>query len=144
MARKRSSGSTGLTDTQMRERNARIIELRLSGKTYEAIGKMPGIEMTASAVWKVVQAHYAAREAPTVDALRAIEADRLDRLTEAHWGNAINGEIDHSQMVLKLRELYARLYGLPAPTRTDVTTNGESLYKVYLPAPEGGWNPDDA
>ena len=53
--------------------------------------------------------------------LRDMEVARLDRLLAAHWGKATKGDVNATRMVLTIMDRRAKLLGLDAPQKLDVT-----------------------
>ena len=50
-----------------------------------------------------------------------MEAARLDRLLMDHWGKAIQGDVAATRTVLSIMDRRAKLLGLDAPQRIDLT-----------------------
>jgi DNA-binding CsgD family transcriptional regulator len=116
----KSTAGPGVITAQDREIAA--LELRRAGKTYRAIGAALGItEPGAHACVKRALARGAAelREA----AAEAIELDleRLDALLAGFWDRAEAGDEDAADRVLKILERRAKLLGLDAAARTELT-----------------------
>lgn len=57
----------------------------------------------------------------SADALRDLQDERLNRLMAGLWNSAAQGDVAAVDRVLKIMERQARLHGLDAPTRTEVT-----------------------
>lgn len=113
----------------VRERAAlnrlKAMELRRAGATYEEIGKVIGVSPSRACRYvHAVLAQLAASAMDEAEELRRIEEDRLDRLFRALWPLALDGDVKASLAILKLMERRARLRGLDAPTRSDVTSEG--------------------
>lgn len=56
--------------------------------------------------------------------LRALQDERLNRLLAGLWNSAATGDVAAVDRVLKIMERQARLHGLDAPTKTEVTGEG--------------------
>jgi hypothetical protein len=57
----------------------------------------------------------------SADALRDLQDERLNRLLAGLWNQAAQGDVSAVDRVLKIMERQARLHGLDAPTKTEVT-----------------------
>lgn len=98
------------------QRTKTAMELRAAGLTYRAIGEQLGVnEETARTT--VARAMMAAVREPT-QAVIATERARLEELHQALWDDALAGDLDATDRVLRLMERRAKLLGLDAPTRT--------------------------
>lgn len=102
-----------------RQRAARAVELRTSGKTYAAVATELGYA-DESGARKAVDRLLSRIEHEGATALRAIECARLDALTAAHWQAAIGGDIDASKVLLQVIDRRAKLLGLNSPTGVQV------------------------
>ena len=98
------------------------VELRMSGLEYREIGLRQGCaEKTA---WQRVQDGMKATlelTKPAADQLRAEHNHRLGRCLEALLPEAYRGDVQAIDRVVKVSERLARLNGLDAPTRSEVT-----------------------
>lgn len=105
-----------------RERERRAIELRRAGQTYDAIAVELGC--TRGAAFKVVQrvlVRLAAEAREDGEAVRAIELDRLDALHAIVWEKAAAGDLAAVDRALRIAERRAKLLGLDAPVRRELT-----------------------
>jgi hypothetical protein len=62
--------------------------------------------------------------AEAAEELRALQDERLNRMLAGLWNSAATGDVAAVDRVLKIMERQARLHGLDAPTRTEVTGEG--------------------
>jgi hypothetical protein len=98
------------------------LELRRSGLTYEEIGSRLGI--TRQGAHKHVKRaleQLAATTAEDASALRTLELLRLDRYLAGLDTSATNGDVGAVHAALKLAERRAKLLGLDAPTKQELT-----------------------
>ncbi|MEZ0053247.1 hypothetical protein ABIA30_004274 [Mycobacterium sp. MAA66] len=102
-----------------RQRAVQAIELRKTGATYRAIAAELGYS-DESGARKAVERLLSRVEHEGAAELRAIECERLDALTAAHWSAAIGGNTDASMIVLRVIDRRAKLLGLNAPQRVQV------------------------
>jgi hypothetical protein len=109
---------TPTPDTIDRERQ--VLELRRAGATFDDIAVRLGFA-NKSGAW---QAYKRALDRTLVDAgadeLRAIEADRLDRLQQRVWVLALGGDLPAVNVMLRIMERRARLLGLDAPVKQEL------------------------
>jgi hypothetical protein len=104
------------------ERKAAALELRKSGATFEQIAATLGcsISYAHKAVTKALDRMV--RE--PADALRKLELERLDSMLFGLWRRAKGGETGAVDRVIKLMERRARLLGLDAPERRELSGPG--------------------
>jgi orotate phosphoribosyltransferase-like protein len=129
MARK--DAKPGNTE-QIAERRVKAFELRKKGNNYREIAKELGV--TAPTILADVRAvlHELSKEQQKEAAdYKVLELDRLETLQVKMWELAINGDQGAVDRVLRIQERRAKLLGLDAPTKADVTSNGETL-KAYV------------
>jgi hypothetical protein len=111
------------------EKEAKIIELRRTGATWELIAKAVGYA-NASGAYKAYQKALNRIIEPKIEELRATEIDRLDRLQFAIWERAKDGEIKAIDAVLRILDRRTRILGLDAPSKIQaeiVTYDGNIL-----------------
>lgn len=93
-------------------RRARSVELALEGNlTYEQIADRVGYAHRGS-VSKAISRALKERTVEAVDALRAIELERLDRLQAAIWHQALDGDLAATVLAVRILDKRARLLGL--------------------------------
>jgi hypothetical protein len=118
--RPESSSSVRLIRGREREREA--LALRRRGMTFAAIGAELGF--TEQAAHRAVQralAKLAEESRKEAVHLRTLELARLDALLEGVWSKAISGDVPAVGAVLKISERRAKLCGLDAPVRQELT-----------------------
>lgn len=123
------------------ERQRRALEMRKAGKSYQAIAETLGYASTGGA-HKAVHSALTKTLSEPADAVRQLELARLDALLEALWPGATGAkaapweedgrpesevDVERVDRVLKIMERRAKLLGLDAPTKADVTSAGETL-----------------
>lgn len=108
------------------QRDARALQLFLAGASYRQIADAIGVK-SSSTVHNIVQREL--KEANERRKLLADEAfamyqERTERLFQAHWGLALQGDHKSAAICQRLLTAQSRLYGLdadstlPAPTPT--------------------------
>ena len=98
------------------------VRLRLQHMTLSEIGKRVGMHK-ASVLRAIAKEMEIEREEATGEreTLRAMEALRLDKLSEVLWPEAIGGDRSAIDRLLKIQAQRAALLGLNAPTRREVS-----------------------
>lgn len=109
---------------QALERQRQALELRKSGITYEAIAAQLGYRTAAGAHKAVSTALKRTLQEPADD-VRKIELERLDALLEDLWKKKDRPFV--VDRILRVMERRAKLLGLDAPTKTDLTSGGERV-----------------
>lgn len=102
------------------EKEKQALELRRAGVTYDVIAERVGFSDRTIARRYVMRALGRTLQEPADD-VRRIEVDRLDRLQRALWPAAMQGDDKAIGSVLKVMDRRAKLLGLDAPVRTNVT-----------------------
>ncbi len=92
-------------------RRLRCVELASQGLTYAEIASAVGYANKSSAR-KAVVAALAAREVDGVDMLRRLEVSRLDKLQLASWDQAMAGNPQAVDRVVRIINLRSKLLGL--------------------------------
>jgi uncharacterized protein (DUF2164 family) len=114
-------------------KHARALELKLSGMDYERITEELGYSNVNSAK-KAAQAALKRITDPIAEDVLWMELGRLDRLMEAHWEMATDGDIKATETVLKIMQRRAHLLGLDT-LNIDLTTKGGKIGgpMIYIP-----------
>lgn len=104
------------------DRDRQVMELARRGLTYEAIGQ--AVSLSETQAWRVVQRELtraAARLDEATDAVRRLEACRLDELQASISPSALSGDMRAIDRVLRIMERRARLLGLDMPSQSEVS-----------------------
>ena len=120
--------TTSARRTETAERKRQAVALRIAGATFEQIGERLGISKQA-AHGLVVKALEATNKqtAETAEQLRAIELQRLDALQAALWADAMRGDEQKVDRVLRVMQRRAALLGLDAPARQEIAQTIETV-----------------
>ncbi len=105
-----------------RDREVQALNLRKSGATYEQIGK--ALEITTQGAYKAIIRSLRKlneKNSEGADELRRLEVERLDRMLAAIWSQVISGNQGAIDRALRIGERRAKLIGLDAPTKQEVT-----------------------
>lgn len=106
---------------EQHDRDLHALELRRQGLTYREIAER--IDCAVPTAYKAVRRALAYGFTEPAEHVRQLETERLDKLQAVHWRNAIDGDTKSTEIVLRIMERRARLLGLDAPTRTNVTVS---------------------
>lgn len=110
------------------ERREKAVAMRIGGATYEQIGKHLGV--TKATVYRTILEalkQNAAQVAESAAELREIEAQRLDALQAALWSDAMKGDEQKVDRILRVMARRAALFGLDAPTKQEVVAKVETV-----------------
>lgn len=102
------------------ERQAQAIELRKAGVTFRAIADACGYKSVAGA-YTAVQSGIRKVLREPVEELVTLELARLDEMTLALWPGVKRSDVKAIEKMLAVMERRARLLGLDAPKRTEIT-----------------------
>jgi len=108
------------------ERQRQAVEMRKAGATFPMIAEKLGYASTGGAYKAVMTALKKTMQEPS-DAVRNLELERLDALLLALWKQARDGNQGAVDRVLRIMERRAKLLGLDAPTKADITSGGAPL-----------------
>jgi hypothetical protein len=101
------------------DKENKVLELRRSGETWERIALAVGYA-NASGAQKAYARVVSRVQRESVDEIRDLELDRLDRIQRAFWTPAIvERDKRAAEVVLKVMDRRAKLLGLEAPTRVQ-------------------------
>jgi len=112
------------SELKAKDRKLSALELRLSGETFNSIAEKLGYA-SMSGAYKAVQAALKKTLQQPADEVRKMEVERLDVLLSAMWPHRHKPE--YLDRILRVMERRAKLLGLDAAIKQDITTNGESL-----------------
>lgn len=93
----------------------------MAGLPYEKIGEE--LEISASAAWNLVNRTISETRNFAVDQLRLVENARLDRATTAIWNKVLEGDLKAIDSYLKIADRRARMNGLDAPTKVQMSVS---------------------
>lgn len=102
------------------EKQKKALDLRKAGATYGAIAKQLGYANDSGAE-HAVKAALKATVQDAADSVRELELERLDALLLNMWSQVQKGNQGAVDRVLRIMERRAKLLGLDAPTKSQVT-----------------------
>lgn len=110
------------------ERKRQALEFRMAGLTFQQIGDQ--LKITKQAAHQlVVTALDEVREqiAETAPQVLTMELERLDSLWRTVYPEAKRGNLGAVDRSIRIMERRAKLLGLDAPAKSDVTSGGEKI-----------------
>lgn len=113
------------------ELEKKTLDMRRGGATYQEIADELGYKNRGTA-YKAVHRAIGRTLQDSADDLRAVEADRLDRLQMGSWAAAMRGDPKAVANVLRVMERRAKLLGLDVPSKTELTGAGGNPLVVVL------------
>lgn len=132
-----TESKTSTRRTVARQRELDALELRKAGATYSQIGDQLGItEQGAYAAVVRSLKRIVEQTSEEAAAVRTLEIERLDRLFLAAYRQAKEGHLGAIDRCVRLMERRAKLLGLDAPVKQDVTSGGEPVRIVVKVEPE--------
>lgn len=112
-----------------RQRNA--LELRIGGASFDQIAEQLNYA-SKSGAYHAVMAALRRVPAPEADTYRSINLERLNRIRLAIAQAVRRGELLAIDREIKLQQEEAKLLGLYAPEKIDLTVTRERLVKVAM------------
>lgn len=101
------------------QRRVEAMTLRLAGLTYQQIAER--MDLSESGAYDLVKRSFRYVETDTVDEMRQLENDRLDRAQAAIWPKVLRGEESAISTFLSISGQRARINGLNSPTKVDIS-----------------------
>lgn len=98
------------------------IRLRRNGWSYDQISRH--LEIDKRQVEQAVKNALSSSGQESAQELRALEAQRLDRLFRAIWSRAMQGDVKAVDRCLRIIALRAEMFGLNAPSKAQLEITG--------------------
>lgn len=109
-------------DEEVIDKERRVIELRRAGLTFDVIAQEVGYSNASGAHHAYTRALKKTLVSAGADEMRETELDRLDRLQRFAWPQASQGNLRAIETILRIMGRRAKLLGLDAPLKAEVTT----------------------
>ena len=119
-------------DPTPKERQARALELRKAGLTYQQIADALGYG-SHSAAQKAIQSGLKAIIREPAEELRTLELERLDKMLASHWPAVTKGHVRSTEVALRIMERRAALLGLDAPKDVNLGVSVDTVRIVGVP-----------
>jgi len=105
------------------EKERQVLELRLASVRWEDIAKTVGYASAGAAYNAYKRALVRTLQEPA-DEIRNQERERLDRMSNSIYRQALQGDLQAIQLMLRIMDRRAKLIGLDAPVKQqmEVTT----------------------
>lgn len=116
----RRESVTSVRRLRDRDRTLKALEMRKIGLTWEVIAEQAGYKNRQSAYQSVMRFVEAMAQEPS-DQVRKLELERLDMLWSRAMPGVGRGDPGSIGVALRIMERRAKLLGLDAPVRTEVT-----------------------
>lgn len=126
MARSQNGQKTKPETIEAKMRAAKALELRMEGKAFDAIAEEAGYNSRQAAYDAVKRALTAIVREPAEELIR-LDLERLDVLWGIQYLNAQAGDVQAMAACMKIMERRAKLLGLDAPVKQDVTSSDGSM-----------------
>lgn len=114
--------------TAAAERAKQAVNLRIAGATFAQIGERIGV--STQAAHKMVVKHLDETRrltAESAEQLRDMELKRLDAMQAALWPDAMRGDEQKVDRVIRIMGRRAALLGLDAPAKQEITYTDAEL-----------------
>jgi|GEM_PF-4126515 len=115
----RKTSKTAPSVLEVQKKRADALAFRLMGHTFEVIGEQIGVT-TQRAHQLVLEALNDTLTEPAEE-LRSLEVSRLDQMMTGVYSAAVLGDTKAIDSVLKIQERRAKLLGMDAPTKSEIT-----------------------
>lgn len=100
------------------EKRYQALQLRKAGASYRDIARQMEVSTATAFYW--VEQEMKAVPAEDAVTLRQQEVERLDRLQQAVWTNALKGDVPSVNTAVGIIDRRAKLLGLDAPQQVQV------------------------
>ena len=112
---------------ESKEKQRKALELRLAGATLDEIARVLGFADPSGADKSIRRAMKDTIQEPA-DAVRQLELGRMDKALKNIWPHVLTGNFGAVDRLIKIQERRARLLGLDAPARSELSgPNGAPL-----------------
>jgi hypothetical protein len=116
------------------ERRRKVVQLRLAGVSFPEIGRKIAAEYGRGATdpaalarvdWQRAREKSRRLTEDSVEELREIQFDRLERVLSGVWGNAVKGDTKAADTATRVIAQICKLKGLDPPTQVQLSTRIE-------------------
>ena len=121
------------------EKRKQALQLAIAGVDYQTIADRVGYN-SRQAAHAAVKSALVETLRPPSDELRQMQLTRLDEMIKYLWSQVSKGNYNAVDRIIKIEERRAKLLGLDAPTKTDLTTNGKDITTIKVIWDDGSDN----
>lgn len=104
---------------QQESRRIEALSLKLAGLTYDQIADR--LDCSRTAAREMVNRNLERADQREVENMRAVENARLDRAQAAIWSKVLDGDYKAIDSFLRISARRARVNGMDAPTKVDLS-----------------------
>lgn len=125
---------------EIEERRKKVAANLLGGLTYRDMAPTLAVSIgTIANDVKTILGRWEREQIKDVDGWVRLELTRLDRALNAIWNKVLDGDLKAIDAFLSISGRRAKLLGLDAPDRVDLTSGGEKFPGpvIFLPAVDG-------
>lgn len=131
----RRSAKTSPRAIGIAKKHAQALQLRMAGTSFQAIADALGYT-TPQGAYEAVKAALLATVREPADELRKVDLERLEKMLFGIWRQATEGNQGAIDRALRVLERRAKLLGLDAPVKTELTGADGGPLKVEHEASE--------
>jgi len=104
------------------ENRVKALDLRKAGIAYKDIAKQLGVSQTVAYRYVTGELERTVKESgEKAEELRTLESERLDKIFQHGYHALLGGDLRGGDLCLKAMDRRARLHGLDAATRTEIS-----------------------
>lgn len=104
-------------------RQAKAIDMKIAGETYEAIRQELGYASRSGALNAVEAALAKLAPIPTLEQARKLDWERMEKMHQALWPRVVEGDPESCRVCIRLMERRAKLLGLDALPSLNAISN---------------------
>ena len=129
---------------QIEERRKKVAANLLGGLTYRQMAGALDVSLgTIANDVKIILGRWEREQVQDVSEWVELESRRLERMLNAIWNDAIDGKSSAIDRALRIMERRAKLLGLDAPSKQQISgADGSSLTVIFRQREEDGSSED--
>ena len=104
------------------DNRVKALDMRKAGISYKDIARQLDVSQTAAYRYVAGELERTVKEyGEKAEELRTLESERLDKIFQHGYMSLMNGDLRGGDLCLKAMDRRARLHGLDAATRTEIS-----------------------
>jgi len=120
------------------DRRKQVAANLLGGLNYREMAEALNVSIgTIASDVKMIMGRWGREQVAEISEWAAIENRRFDRLLNAIWDRAVDGDNNAIDRAIKICESRRKLLGLDAPARQDITSGGEKIVQFVVTTDDG-------